>query len=265
MKISSIHLNEFKRFTHTSIANILPETKLVVIAGPNGCGKSSLIEAAHYYCRQVIGGLGGFEPGYHVKQMAGARTEWNRLVDIRFHGAQPETEDAKRKAIYARSAYRNEPAFALDSIGRTGSSLVQDRLQKLIDNDATVSRNYRRLVSLGIRDLYTGERFQSDEYRERSIGKIQKAMGTLFPGLEFTGLGDPLARGTFTFSKGQSTDFSYQNLSGGEKGAFDLLLDLVVKLAEFDDTVYFVDGPEAHMSPHLQAAILGELFSLIPD
>jgi hypothetical protein len=38
-------------------------------------------------------------------------------------------------------------------------------------------------------------------------------------------------------------------LSGGEKAAFDLLLDLVIKRREFNDTVFFIDEPEAHMSP----------------
>ena len=59
--------------------------------------------------------------------------------------------------------------------------------------------------------------------------------------------------------------FSYQNLSGGEKAAFDLLLDMVVKRRSFDDTVFVIDEPEAHMGTRLQGALLEELYRLIPD
>ena len=49
MKIKSIKLKDFKRFTDLSIEG-LPETaKLVVMIGPNGCGKSSVFDAMNFY------------------------------------------------------------------------------------------------------------------------------------------------------------------------------------------------------------------------
>ena len=78
-------------------------------------------------------------------------------------------------------------------------------------------------------------------------------------------LGNPLSGGTFRFDKGDSKAFLYKNLSGGEKAAFDLLLDLLIKRREFDDTVFFIDEPEAHMSPGLQSALLDELFRAVPE
>ena len=49
MKIKSIHLKDFKRFTDLTIEG-LPETaKLVVMIGPNGCGKSSVFDALNCY------------------------------------------------------------------------------------------------------------------------------------------------------------------------------------------------------------------------
>ena len=47
---------------------------------------------------------------------------------------------------------------------------------------------------------------------------------------------------------------------GGEKAAFDLLLDIFVKKAEYNDTVFCIDEPEAHMNPKLQGKLLEELF-----
>ena len=53
MKIKSIKLKDFKRFTDLSIEG-LPETaKLVVMIGPNGCGKSSVFDALNTYAYRL--------------------------------------------------------------------------------------------------------------------------------------------------------------------------------------------------------------------
>ena len=49
MKIKSIHLKDFKRFTDLKIEGILEKVKLVVMIGPNGCGKSSVFDAINCY------------------------------------------------------------------------------------------------------------------------------------------------------------------------------------------------------------------------
>lgn len=39
MKIKHIHLDRFKRFTDLTVKEIPETAKLVVLVGPNGCGK----------------------------------------------------------------------------------------------------------------------------------------------------------------------------------------------------------------------------------
>jgi hypothetical protein len=66
------------------------------------------------------------------------------------------------------------------------------------------------------------------------------------------------------FTKGESKNFKYKNLSGGEKAAFDLLLDFVLKTKEFDDTVFCIDEPELHIHTKLQAKLLDEMYRILP-
>jgi len=266
MKIREIRLTNFKRFTDTTITDIPAEARLVLLVGSNGCGKSSLIDAAQMWYRNHYSRNGVFDETYHRKQIPGVSGAWNELVTVTFYDPQPATDEQRRKAIYARSAYRNDPEFQLDNLSRVTPAVQEFRINRLIDNDQAVSLNYRRLVSQGFEDVY--ERAQPEltigEFRERSIGEIRDAMQRLFPGLVLNSLGNPLSEGTFRFDKGESKAFLYKNLSGGEKAAFDLILDILIKRNEFDDTVFFIDEPEAHMSPALQGALLDELFSAIP-
>ena len=71
--------------------------------------------------------------------------------------------------------------------------------------------------------------------------------------------------GTFTFTKGASRNFLYEHLAAGEKAAFDLLLDIVVNKTAFDDSLYCIDEPEAHLNTKLQRTLLKELCRLIPE
>jgi energy-coupling factor transporter ATP-binding protein EcfA2 len=266
MKIRGIRLTNFKRFTDTTIENIPAEARLVVLVGPNGCGKSSVIDAAQTWHRHAYAQSGNWDETYHLKQTPGAAGNWNQSVAVTFHDPQPETDEQRRKAVYVRSAYRNDPEFQLDSLSRVSPAVQEFRISRLIDNDQAVSLNYRRLVSQGFEDVYQRERPEMTigEFREQSIGQIRDSIQRLFPDLVLNSLGNPLSAGTFRFDKGESKGFLYKNLSGGEKAAFDLLLDILIKRKEYDDTVFFIDEPEAHMSPALQSSFLGELFSAIP-
>jgi hypothetical protein len=73
-----------------------------------------------------------------------------------------------------------------------------------------------------------------------------------------------LEGGTFFFDKGTSAGYHYKNLSGGEKAAFDLLLDFIVKSEAFDDTIFCIDEPELHMHTRLQGRLLDELYLQLP-
>lgn len=265
MHIQSVHLSKFRRFSDLTIADIPATARLVVIAGPNGSGKSSLFDGFRTW-QVFVGGVGGAnDPLYHFKQGAGAGPQdWANLVQIAFY--EPLDEIRKKKAFYIRSAYRNEPDFTLGNLVSVGEALTAPRISKLIDNDTSVADNYRRLVSQSVRGVFSGayDAMNVRDLREAFIGRVRESMKRVFPDLNLVGVGDPLSNGSFFFEKGLSKNFHYKNLSGGEKAAFDLLLDLLVQLPYYDDTVFCIDEPETHLNTRLQGALLDEFLKVIP-
>lgn len=260
MKIKSIHLQNFKRFTDLRIQNIPPTAKLVVLLGPNGCGKSSLFDALHYKSHEYRRIGHHHDPDYYFKLSPLAHQ--TVPLTIEFHNT---SQTDLRKAIYVRTAYRNDPVMDIGAIQTMPSVFQEQRFRMMIENDAAVVNNFQRLASNALERAFKREdRAKSlGQFQDETLGEIQEAMGRLFPDLVLNSLGNPLSDRTFTFDKGTSEKFPYKNLSGGEKSAFDLLLDIFVKRVEYDDTVFCIDEPEAHMNPRLQGKLLKELFRLI--
>lgn len=64
MKIKNVHLEKFKRFTNLTIDNIPKTAKLIVLVGPNGCGKSSLFDAFKTWHLIKGYGNGGYNEDY---------------------------------------------------------------------------------------------------------------------------------------------------------------------------------------------------------
>ena len=261
MRLKKVTIKDFKRFTDLTVRCIPKTTRLIVLAGPNGSGKSSFFDALYMWHK--IASQKGFtwEADYHVKA-GSTQPGWNNNVMVEFHDSVSEQS---KKTLYVRSAYRNDPEFQIGSLQRQGDPLNQVPFQRMIDNDAAVSRNYQRLASQAIDDLFAGGPTTFDQYLEDTIGDIREPLRQLFPDLELDNLGSPLEEGTFRFTKGESRGFVFKNLSGGEKAGFDLILDLAVMRRYYDDTIYCIDEPESHMHARLHAGLLSVLYELIPE
>jgi predicted ATPase len=268
MHVEHVELKRFKRF-HDLIIELPKGVRLVMLAGPNGCGKSSLFEAFKSRHRAISGWGVNWDVTYFPKagEADAAQFNWESSVRIQFDKPQPSDQERRRRMFYFRSAYRNDPQFVVSSLSRQGKAVDELRFQLMIDNDAAVNLNYQRLASQALEDLFEKEAETTTigEFKRKLIGDVRSSMGRLFPDLMLNDLGSPLTTGTFRFDKGNSHHFEYRNLSGGEKAAFDLLLDCIVKRRDCDDTVYCIDEPEAHMNMQLQAGLLGELVSNLPD
>lgn len=274
MRIKSVHLSNYKRFTKLSISGIPESTRLVVLVGPNGTGKSSLFDAFLLKANASSGNytLSKDRPGYYLKDDQLLNTpvttlELSYRINIELHSDQPAA-DGWKDIFNIRSAYRNEADFKLTSLTATRPSSESIRFARIIDSDHAVSDNYARLAWKRQADIDGDAPGHTtfDQYRREFLGPLQTAMEKLFkdPPLRLQDFGGIRNSGEFRFEKGAASGFHYKNLSGGEKAAFDLLLDMFVKRQEYQDAIYCVDEPEAHIATALHGPLLETMLDLLP-
>lgn len=262
MRIESIHLKNFKRFTNLLIHRIPNTARLVVVVGPAGCGKSSLFDALLLWYRQKVG-FGIYTDELYFRKDPQQPFTWPESVLVTLHGGV----SPKRGGLYIRTAYRNDPDFSITGLNRPNVPSETIRLNRVIENDQTVSENYQRLVYDTTAAIYDSANDEKTvrALREELVGQIRASMERVFGDLLLNNISDPLGSGTFSFEKGTTKAFHYKNLSGGEKAAFDLLLDLHLKKKYFSDAIYCIDEVEAHLHTRVQGTLLQELVSILPS
>ena len=267
MKLKEIHLKKFKRFTDLTITAIPSSARLVVLVGPNGCGKSSVFDAFKVW--QLWKGYTGLptDQSYCNKTPVGqdGYENTNKKVDLSFYDYDGEDTNKNHSIFYFRTAYRNDPSLAIKGISAVEAPTAIANKNMMIENDQEVAKNYHRLISKTLECVYDTSYNEKSvaTLRDELIGKIRESLTRLFGDLTLSGVGNPTENGDFLFDKGVSKNYSYKNLSGGEKAAFDLILDLVIKQKYYPDTIFCIDEPEAHMHTALQEKLLGELYTLI--
>jgi hypothetical protein len=261
MRIKSIHLQNFKRFSDLIIKGIPEAAKLIIVLGPNGCGKSSLFDAFLQWYRRTAGFGANNDEVYFRKDKERA-FNFNRSVIIETHGG----EAPKKGSVYVRSAYRNDPDFNISQFGKEVAPSEQVRLNRIIDNDQTVGANYQRLVYDTMSSVFDEANNDKtiQQLREELIGQIRNSMRRVFGDLLLNNISDPLGEGAFYFDKGTARYYHYKNLSGGEKAAFDLLLDIHTKKKYFPSAIYCIDEIETHLHTRVQGALISELYSVLP-
>lgn len=276
MRIKHVRLLSFKRFTDLTITDIPETTRLVMLVGPNGSGKSSVLDGFNSLA-SVVGGLFRAASAYYDKAGVTLNAEyWSLFQDERvtvnfydsadFDWRTPTQEDKLK--FYIRTGYRYEPEFKISSLTHQGP-VEEDtsRPMKLMALDSRVAKNYERLIAQTINDVFVtngSSTETTEQLRERIVGKIRDSFARVLPDAELTGLGNPLSNGSFYFKKGTSEDWTYQNLSAGEKSAFDLVLDFAIKSEVFTNTIYCIDEPEVHVNTNIHSALLEELYSSLP-
>ena len=149
MRITSVHLKNYKRFTDLHISEIPQSARLVVMVGPNGSGKSSVFDAFLLKSHSQINNWSLTDArfgGYLVKdeELNGTFRNTQQVannVTIKMNEGAPNWT----KAFSIRSPYRHEADFANTNLGPVKPAHESPRFQRIIDQDQAVSDNFNRL------------------------------------------------------------------------------------------------------------------------
>ena len=227
MRFKSATIKDYKRFTNLTVQGVPETARLIMLAGPNGSGKSSFFDALSSWHKLYARG-NNWNDDYHLKVYSRAPNPWNQdQITMTFHHPAADDSQVKKKLVYTRSAFRNDPEFQTERLQRVPDPLDETRVNRMIDNDVAISRNYQRLVGQ-VFEIFGAKPMMTNEFIASLIDPIRDPVRRLFPDLVLNSLANPMEDGTFRFTKNASQGFHFKNLSGGEKAVFDLILDLVV-------------------------------------
>ncbi|MDZ4685684.1 MAG: AAA family ATPase [Planctomycetaceae bacterium] len=272
MKIKKLELkNGYKRFHHLTIDLGETPARIVALVGPNGCGKSSVLDGM-LYLSNTYNRIGNQKPkDYTYHSMHGDATYNYQSVAIDFDGedfsaARKRREIAgKANTVFSfRSCYRYNSNVKISEV-RATAAIAQNNYGATtsIDLDEKMEENYRRLHANYNRYLEESDSKPS-EAKAKIVGDLNTSLKKCLD-LEVQSLGNIEAgKGTLYFKKSDHPkEFEFNLLSAGEKEAVDILLDLYLRQDDYDDSVFLIDEPELHINTAIQRKLLVEMNRLI--
>lgn len=266
MRIKKIELKEFKRFDDLTIDLGEQPKKIIAVVGPNGCGKSSIFDAFEERTKDFrnYGNEGDtfFSKAMYYTDEAQRKGGYNKNLSVK---VTPESGSITRKSFYIRTAYRFTSKFNVQQLAALPAIFdSRDEPISSIAIDTRLEANYKRLLGTAYSEFFDGSK-TGEAVRNELIGKVNTILNKILD-IEISDLGNILEkRGQLYFKKGNVKDFPYSNLSSGEKEVVDIILDLIIKTKDYDDTVFCIDEPELHLNTSIQRKLLIEIEKLIPD
>lgn len=265
MKIRSLHLKNYKRFADLTIDLGEKPARIVALVGPNGSGKSSVLDAILFSdSHSDIGDSGKRPVSYH--KLAGSDSAPSvevAFIDGDYYSIRAKKLlDNRENTIFSiRSPYRfasgqatgNSDPITMNSYGASDFS-ANDK--KLDVNYGRLFKKYREYMELNDCRPSDARKFIIEELN----ASIEKCLPIAIESLGEIDAGDA----ELIFRKqGQKGAFPFSDLSSGEKSVVDILLDLYLRKAAYDDSVFLVDEPELFMDSAVQKKLLREICCLL--
>ena len=277
MRITKVHLQNFKRFTDLTIDQIPETAKLVLLIGANGSGKSSVFDALNY--------VNGLQSAFNTYQEFFYKSNEKKLkirIDL----------DSDRFVSYGYGESQQEFEFnPYRLIGRTSNRIVPRIINKAepdriaidgdapetsIDEDARFTNDlfmYMQNIDNALREpIFRGESADTLQIFKQSIEPLNNSLIKIFEGTQETTIQiaeyqnpTPSTNGKLIFRKGNSK-INYDLLSHGEKQVIILLLNFIVRREYYKDAIIFIDEMDVHLNTSLQYRLLEEIVNVwIPD
>jgi len=274
MKIKKIQLkNGYKRFYDLTIDLGESPKRIIALVGPNGCGKSSVLDGMLFLNNafHMIGNKGRKDYNYHSMTQTPNFNHQNVIIQF------DEGEFSKIKQTRQQLGTENT-IFSFRSPYRYNSNLKvsESRATREIrlnyygagssaDLDDKMEENYRRLNIKFNRYLKDNSSTATyDSAKAKIIGDLNSSLKNCLE-LEIVSIGDiEDNKGTLFFKKDDHPkEFEFNVLSSGEKEVVDILLDLYLRQDDYVDTIFLIDEPELHINTSIQKKLLLEINKLI--
>lgn len=299
MKIKSVQLKNFKRFTDLTISNIPEDTKLVLLIGANGSGKSSIFDGFRYAINTNL----SISDGERVRRrrliryseidldkfrLIKEKQEYYDKISLQeinikisldnnevIDSAETKVKDWNRKFI-GRSSNRIIPKIPFIAVDLEAIESDFDSPVSSIENDARFINDimgYLQQINAALRKpLFLEQKSNTAQIFKELIEPLNKSLKNIFGEnndltLSLINIEDAIAPepAKLIFQKGNSR-INYDLLSHGEKQVIVLLLNFIVRKTQYEDAIIYIDEMDCHLNTALQETLLKEIVEKwIPD
>lgn len=264
MRVSKIEIRNFKRFHDLTINLGAEPKKIIALIGPNGCGKSSVLDA--FATKILYSGFGTLEgsKGWLPNYFWRGKDMQSNIINILDKDGNKIIN--REYEVSIRSPYRYNPNLDVKEIKAVES------IQKNVDGkistvhiDDRIENSYRLLLAQ-YRDYLEEKDVKPSEAKEYIMGELNESIKRCLD-LEIVDLGNiEKGDGSIFFKKSDSDiKFSFNQLSSGEKEVVDIILDLYLRKLEYKGMIYLIDEPELHINTAIQRKLLHEINNLIDN
>lgn len=284
MQITKLELRNFKRFTDLTIDNIPSTSKLVLLIGSNGSGKSSVFDGLDFVRQRITVDKEfiliddtDFGPYYSKNKL---RPE----VNVTFSngsqiglptGASENISGTVTQKMIGRSSIRIVPRIT-DTGDSKHIKSNTDAPKSFIDVDDRFVNDismYIQQIDNALREpVFSGKsadtlKIFQDFIQPLNISLINILGGDASTTIQIAEFENPTPQssGTLIFRKGNSK-IKYDLLSHGEKQVVILLLNFIVRKEYYKDAIIYIDEMDCHLNTSLQSRLLAEIVNVwIPD
>lgn len=290
MRITEVHIKNFKRFSDLKIERIPSTAKLVLLIGSNGSGKSCVFDAFDYVSKSWRN-ISKEDVTYYQKQ---------KDIDFNIYLTLPEGHisslyniedsslmdgkssiDLRRNAKYkfiGRSSMRIVPRISSSNLNFENDILFidKDAPKSFIEFDTRFNFDVNKFtqdINRAMRaPIFRGESADTYKIFKEFIEPFNTSLKNIFGENKNTAIQiaeyEEASINTppkLIFRKGESL-INYDLLSQGEKQIVITLLNFIVRKKQLENSIYFIDEMDAHLNTAIQYTLLKEITeNWIPD
>ena len=287
MHIQKLHLKNFKRFTDLTIDGIPDNTKLVLLIGANGSGKSSVFDAfevLNSYSKPGFSNHNLPNSNYYQK----TNKQFQIVITTPYGTLNTEEENStmnstmiytlkdndvfKRLSFYGRTSFRQISKLTKTILGNNlDIQNDSDRPRLYIDKDERFENDIEKITEDILKNVFSTND-SSKQIKQKYIEPINESLQNIFSSdnntsLELIEIIPPLEGKTaqINFKKGDSF-IHYNLLSAGEKEIINILFNLLSRKDLLQDAILFFDEMDLHLNTSIQYNLLKEITEKwVPD